>query len=109
MSLEDAAVLEKLRTRFCERLVRELPLLLAHQQSAAPSSDDEAHQALIRLAHGLAGAGGTFGFANISVEAAALENCLRHNGDEQAVESALCKLIDVVTEAIPDTAAPNRA
>lgn len=107
MSPDGDAVWERLRTRFGERLMRELPLLQAHLLSATSPPIDDARQALTRLAHGLAGAGGTFGFPDISVAAAALEDCLRQGDDALAADAALRTLIETVARALPDQAKPS--
>ncbi|MGB3290468.1 MAG: Hpt domain-containing protein [Burkholderiaceae bacterium] len=105
MSLGDDAVWEKLRGRFRERLARELSLLRGHQ-STLDASGDEARQDLTRLAHGLAGAGGTFGFPEISAAAADLEDRLRHGNDTQSASKELDALISTVAAAISDPPAP---
>lgn len=104
MSMHDDAVWERLQARFRERLARELPLLREHQLSATPFALDEARATLVRLAHGLSGAAGTFGFPDVSVAAANLEERLRRDSDALAVEAALSVLIDAMTHAIPDQA-----
>lgn len=109
MSPGGDAAWERLRARFGERLVRELPLLQAHRLCATPPPPDDARQALTRLAHGLAGAGGTFGFSDISVAAAALEDCIRQDGDALAVDAALHTLIETVTKALSGPARPSPA
>ena len=97
MNANDDAMLNKLRSRFRERLARELPKLCTHIPYTHKNQ-----QALMQLAHSLAGAGGTFGFPCISTKATELENLLRQNQDEQEITTALHKLIATISAAIPD-------
>ncbi|MBZ9766717.1 Hpt domain-containing protein [Mesorhizobium sp. CA6] len=62
-----------MRQRFLARCADELAELkaIAHQAAPLPGNDP-----LIRLAHSLAGAAGTFGFAEISARASVLETLL---------------------------------
>ena len=100
MSLDDHAIQEKLRSRFCERLSRDLPLLQTYQQQTRLIQDDENKQALIRIAHSLAGAGGTFGFPDISSAAMALETGLRQDHTPQDIDQTLDHLIQVATSTL---------
>ncbi|WP_246673498.1 Hpt domain-containing protein [Mesorhizobium sp. B2-9-1] len=57
---------------------------MAHEAAPLPGND-----ALIRLAHSLAGAAGTFGFAEISARASVLETLLVEQADGASVRAAL--------------------
>ena len=57
-------------------------------------------RALIRLAHSLAGAAGTFGFPEISVRASALETLLVEQADGGAIGTALDALIAEIERAL---------
>ena len=48
---------------------------------------------VVRIAHSLAGAAGTFGFAELSVRASTLETLLVEQSDEGAANAALDALI----------------
>ncbi|MER9580852.1 Hpt domain-containing protein [Mesorhizobium sp. M0276] len=79
-----------LRQRFLVRCADQLTELkaIARQGDALATRD-----ALIRIAHSLAGAAGTFGFGEISARASALETLLIDKRDEAAPEAALHALI----------------
>ncbi|RWD60538.1 MAG: histidine phosphotransferase [Mesorhizobium sp.] len=77
-----------LRQRFLARCADQLGELQAVRE-ALPGSDDT----LVRLAHSLAGAAGTFGFAEISVRASELETLLIEQADGGSVRAALDALI----------------
>ncbi|WP_352779634.1 Hpt domain-containing protein [Mesorhizobium sp. M0913] len=79
-----------LRQRFLVRCADQLAELkaIARQGDALPTRD-----AMVSIAHSLAGAAGTFGFGEISARASALETLLIENGDEGAAEAALHALI----------------
>ena len=79
-----------LRQRFLTRCADQLTELkaIACQGDPLPGSDP-----LIKIAHSLAGAAGTFGFAEISARASALETLLINQADGAAVRAALDALI----------------
>ncbi|RWB73377.1 MAG: histidine phosphotransferase [Mesorhizobium sp.] len=79
-----------LRQRFLSRCADQLAELkaIAHQPTPLVGSDP-----LIRIAHSLAGAAGTFGFAEISARASALETLLVEQADGGTVRAALEALI----------------
>ncbi|TIV66289.1 MAG: histidine phosphotransferase [Mesorhizobium sp.] len=77
-----------LRQRFLARCADQLGELKAVRE-ALPGSDDT----LVRLAHSLAGAAGTFGFAEISARASELETLLIEQADGGSVRAALDALI----------------
>ncbi|MCA0010865.1 Hpt domain-containing protein [Mesorhizobium sp. B292B1B] len=80
-----------LRQRFLARCADQLAALKAtRERSAAPGTSGDA---LARIAHSLAGAAGTFGFAEISARASALEALLIEKEHEAAAEAALDALI----------------
>ncbi|TIW08077.1 MAG: Hpt domain-containing protein [Mesorhizobium sp.] len=75
-----------LRERFLARCADQLAeLKAAREQGPLPD--------VTKLAHSLAGAGGTFGFAEISAKAAALETPLVEQADGGAIDAALDALI----------------
>ncbi|TPN83140.1 Hpt domain-containing protein [Mesorhizobium sp. CU2] len=81
-----------LRLRFLARCADQLAQLKAiaeGQDSLHGSSKDP----LVKIAHSLAGAAGTFGFADISTRASALETLLVEKANEEAVGTALDALI----------------
>ncbi len=79
-----------LRQRFLARCAVQLPeLKAARHRGPSPGSNDS----LIPTAHSLAGAAGTFGFAEISVRASALEALLIEQADDGATHTALDALI----------------
>ncbi|MBZ9658693.1 Hpt domain-containing protein [Mesorhizobium sp. ESP-6-4] len=61
---------------------------IAHQAARLSGNDP-----LIRLAHSLAGAAGTFGFAEISARASTLETLLIEQADGASMRAALDALI----------------
>ncbi|WP_308642620.1 Hpt domain-containing protein [Mesorhizobium sp. GbtcB19] len=81
-----------LRQRFLTRCADQLAELkaIADRQAALPIASNDP---LIRIAHSLAGAAGTFGFADISARASALETLLVEQADERAARTALDALI----------------
>jgi len=85
------------RARFLARLQADL----ARLRSVAPRiGDDPAAMGIIEaLAHGLAGAGGTFGFMPISEQAERVE-MLAEGGDAVALGPALAALDAVVVDAL---------
>ena len=81
-----------LRQRFLTRCADQLAALkaIAERQASLP---DDSNDQLIRIAHSLAGAAGTFGFAAISTRASALETLLVEQADGGTVRVALDALI----------------
>ncbi|RWA60337.1 MAG: histidine phosphotransferase [Mesorhizobium sp.] len=77
-----------LRQRFLARCADQLTELKVARETPLPGNDP-----LIRLAHSLAGAAGTFGFPEISAKASALETLLTEQADGGAVGAALDALI----------------
>jgi len=78
-----------LRQRFLARCADQLTELKAVREGGPMPGND----ALIRIAHSLAGAAGTFGFAEISARASALETLLIEQADDKAARAALDVLI----------------
>ncbi|PBB31200.1 histidine phosphotransferase [Mesorhizobium sp. WSM3868] len=77
-----------LRERFLTRCASQLAQLQAAREATpVPGSD------VTKLAHSLAGAAGTFGFAEISVRASALETLLIEQAEGGDVRAALDALI----------------
>ena len=99
MSISNHVIPEKLILRFYERLAREQRLLCAYQGNPSAVQTEAGQQELIRLSHGLAGAGGTFGFPEISAAAMVLEDCLRQACSTQQLTAALNELILTITRA----------
>ena len=77
-----------LRQRFLARCADQLTELKAVREGGPMPGN-----ALIRIAHSLAGAAGTFGFAEISARASALETLLIEQADDKAARAALDVLI----------------
>ncbi|RWF25640.1 MAG: histidine phosphotransferase [Mesorhizobium sp.] len=84
-----------LRQRFLARCADQLAELKAAREAPLPGNDP-----LIRLAHSLAGAAGTFGFPEISAKASALEMLLTEQADGGAVGAALDALIAEVERTL---------
>jgi HPt (histidine-containing phosphotransfer) domain-containing protein len=82
-----------LRQRFLARCVDQLAELKAIAHQAAPFVGNDP---LIRIAHSLAGAAGTFGFAEISARASTLEMLLVEQADGGSVRAALEALIEEI-------------
>ncbi|HEY4308005.1 MAG TPA: Hpt domain-containing protein [Pirellulales bacterium] len=57
------------------------------------------YEGLRRLAHQMSGAAGSYGFQDITIEAAALEQMLVQHASEQDVAAAVNSLIDVLRRA----------
>jgi CheY-like chemotaxis protein len=69
--------LDKLRSVFLQRVKKDAATLAEHRSAFKDGTSTPATLARIRgIAHGLAGAGGIYGFAEISDAAAALENAI---------------------------------
>ncbi len=84
-SFEDR--LRELRERFRERALADTAAIegMAEDLRTGAGPSDLAAQ-LRQIAHRLAGAGGTFGFAEISARASELEDLLEGHGDGELVE-----------------------
>jgi HPt (histidine-containing phosphotransfer) domain-containing protein len=87
MSLDDA--LAGLARKFQQRCLRDAQAL--RDLVAAGDLDSPAG---LQLTHGLAGAGGTFGFAHVSAAARQVENALKGHRPEAADISALLAALD---------------
>src|SRR5437868_10434168 len=87
---------QKLQQKFIDRCKNEIEVLTDIAGKSA--LDPEGRSRLAGLAHSLAGAGGTFGFAEISTAAGGLEDLLRSDipADEMQVRAALQTLITTV-------------
>ena len=85
--------LDSLRNRFLARCREQLPLLRA--AARREDTDGDARGTLVRTVHSLAGAGGTFGFSEVSHLASHLEALLTgENGVGQGdIRAALNALI----------------
>jgi HPt (histidine-containing phosphotransfer) domain-containing protein len=90
---------QKLQQKFVERCKNELVVLT--ETASKTVLEPESLSLLARLAHSLAGAGGTFGFTEISKEASGLEDLLTSDSskDEMQVRRALQALIAAVNRA----------
>lgn len=86
-----------MRQRFLIRCAGQLAELKAIACQGDPLSGSDP---LIKIAHSLAGAAGTFGFAEISARASALETLLIEQADGGAVRAALDALIAEVELAL---------
>ncbi|WP_245430045.1 Hpt domain-containing protein [Mesorhizobium sp. WSM3859] len=86
-----------MRQRFLIRCAGQLEELkaVACQSSPLPGSDP-----LIKIAHSLAGAAGTFGFAEISARASALETLLIEQADGSTVRAGLDALIGEIERTL---------
>lgn len=82
-----------IRKRFIERCRSDLPRLQEFRSVGVGNPD--ALSALTRIAHALAGAGGTFGYPEISDKAFALESLLIEGDDNRAIP-ALDELIQAL-------------
>lgn len=69
---------------------------MADERLSGRSADDP----LVRIAHSLAGAGGTFGFPDISARASALETLLIAQADATETGLALDALIAEIERAV---------
>ncbi|MER8692073.1 Hpt domain-containing protein [Mesorhizobium opportunistum] len=86
-----------LRQRFLARCAAQLAeLKAARQRDPSLGSNDS----LIPTAHSLAGAAGTFGFAEISVRASALETLLIEQANDGAARAALDALITEIERTL---------
>lgn len=85
------------RTRFLARVMGDL----ARLRAAAPRLGTDAHaiSEIEAVAHGLAGAGGTFGFMPISEQAEQVEELAEH-GDAAALRVALAALDATLVAAL---------
>ncbi|MER9402352.1 Hpt domain-containing protein [Mesorhizobium sp. M0615] len=86
-----------LRQRFLARCAAQLAELKAARHTALLKGSNDS---LIGTAHSLAGAAGTFGFAEISVQASALETSLIERADDGAVHAALDALITEIERTL---------
>jgi HPt (histidine-containing phosphotransfer) domain-containing protein len=91
---------EGLRARFLEHC-RERLVTLQEYEAGRPLKTGAGRKNLIGLAHSLAGAGGTFGFKEISQKASTLEQLLLDGGNLAPTRAALAALIDELKRTIP--------
>lgn len=82
-----------MRQRFLVRCASQLGELKAIARQGAPLPGNDP---LIKIAHSLAGAAGTFGFAEISALASALETLLIEQADDATVRAGLDALIEEI-------------
>lgn len=85
--------MEAFKARFRERCAVDLAALETLFRDGVRSGGD-----LRRLAHGLAGSGGTFGFPAVSTAAAAVDDALAE--DRPATDDQLAALIAVLRETV---------
>ncbi len=98
-TLDDSA-LEKLQAAYRERLSSAADALATFaRQSVFPSGGDL--QALEQLAHGMAGSGAIFGYAEVSAAGEALDLFLRQKKDDPVL---LKQLIDDLRRACAESA-----
>lgn len=71
---------ESIRARFIERCGGDLQKLREVRDMSSGTADDT----LVRTVHGLAGAGGTFGFPEVSRKAGQLETLLIEKGSTES-------------------------
>ena len=88
--------LGQIRKRFTERCHGDLERLRELRSSGAYREHTEALSALTMIAHSLAGAGGTFGFHEISSRAFELESLLLEGKVDDRATAALDELIRVL-------------
>lgn len=86
-------VLASLRTRFIDRCRGELRALREIRDARRHEADLRPDDILIRTVHGLAGAGATFGFPEVSRQAGDLETLLLESDSLEAHRRALDDLI----------------
>lgn len=85
-----------IRKRFIERCRSDLHNL--EDLKSAGTDDPDALSRLIGVAHSLAGAGGIFGFPEISNKASELETRLIEGGSNNRADTALDELIRTLKE-----------
>jgi len=88
-----------LRQRFLARCADQLAQLKAIASEGGPLPRG-AGDPLVRIAHSLAGAAGTFGLPDIGARASALETLLVEQSDEGAARAALAALIAEIERAL---------
>ncbi|MER9319871.1 Hpt domain-containing protein [Mesorhizobium sp. M0659] len=86
-----------LRQRFLARCAAQLAELKAARHTALLKGPSDS---LTGTTHSLAGAAGTFGFAEISVQASALETLLIEQAGDGAVHAALDALITEIERTL---------
>lgn len=88
---------QKLQQKFKDRCRQELAALI--ELSGAAELDPVGRSQLSGIAHSLAGAGGTFGFAEISTAAGQLEEALLADAPAEELQVLLRKLIAAIEGA----------
>lgn len=83
-----------IRKRFLERCRSDLHRL--EELKSAGTDNPDALSTLTRIAHSLAGAGGIFGFPEISNKAFELESLLMEGGGDSRAITALDELIQIL-------------
>lgn len=86
-----------MRQRFLIRCAGQLEELKAIARQSGPLHGSDP---LIKIAHSLAGAAGTFGFAEISARASALETLLIEQADGATVRAGLDALIGEIERTL---------
>lgn len=85
-----------------QEFLDELPARLAHLQDAI---ERRSLSDLCRLAHQLKGAGGSYGYAQLTTLAANLEQQAKGGGDDAALRQSLDQLVDIAArlQTVPST------
>jgi two-component system OmpR family response regulator len=90
-----------LRSEFLLRVDRDLAALAGHWFALEnKNSDPESLAAIRRIAHGLAGGGGVFGFGEISDAAASLEEAVILQGDDSGTVAEIGSALDRVLACV---------
>lgn len=93
-------LLDSIRARFIERCRDDLQKLRGFRHMSADGIGDDT---LLRTVHGLAGAGGTFGFPEISQQACGLETLLIDTGSTEADRRRALDVLIASLEHLTDT------
>jgi HPt (histidine-containing phosphotransfer) domain-containing protein len=72
----ESGIVDSIRSRFVERCRNDLQKLDEFRHGSAELAGATTNDMLIRTVHGLAGAGGTFGFPEVSRKAGELETLM---------------------------------
>jgi hypothetical protein len=102
-SLMKLNICDSIRVRFIERCSGDLHKLREIRDRSTGLPDATVDESFVRTVHGLAGAGGTFGFPEVSRHACALETLLIDNSSTQSDRDYALDVLIATLENLTNT------